>query len=109
LVIVVTEQPNTTKPSQAFNKDESRYLSNVNSGVQSFYKILPVGSKLRDMVEAWARRDSEIMGASNNANDLLPLFEANKKAKQESLKQAQKKDSIEKPSQGGGLSGNKKA
>ncbi len=92
LVILDTEQPNTTKPSQAFNKDESRYLSNVNSGVQSFYQALPVGSKLRDMVETWARRDLEVMGASNNANDLLPLFEANKKAKQENLKQAQKKD-----------------
>lgn len=89
LVLFDLEQPNTTKVVQQFNKDEKRYLHNVNSGVQSLYQILPIGSKMRDDVEAWARRDSEIMSADNNANDLLPLFEANKKAIQDALKLAQ--------------------
>jgi hypothetical protein len=79
IVLLDLEQPNTTKVAQQCNKDRGRYLHNINSGVQSFYKELPMGSKLRDYVESWARRDPEIMSAGNNANDLLPLFEANKK------------------------------
>lgn len=78
LVVVDTEQPNTMKPSQQFNQDESRYLFNVNSGVQSLYQSLPQGYKPREHVEKWARDDKDVMGA-NNAKDLIKLFDANKK------------------------------
>lgn len=91
LVLIDLEQPNTMKPSQMFNKDKSRYGHNINSGVQSFYQSLPVGSKLRDYVEKWARRDLEMMGA-DNAKDLISLFDANKKAVQDAKDIAQDKE-----------------
>lgn len=80
LVILDTEQPNTMKPSQVFNggdQAKSRFLFNVNCGVQSLYQALPKGSKARDRVEKWARQDKEVMGA-NNVKDLIKLFEDNK-------------------------------
>lgn len=77
LAFIDTEQPNTTKPSQAFDKDHLRYRHNINAGVQSLYKLLPQGSKQREYVEQWARNDTDIMDAPN-VKDLLVEFEANK-------------------------------
>ncbi len=81
LVILDTEQPNTMKPSQVFNggdQAKSRFLFNVNCGVQSLYQVLPQGSKARDRVEKTVRQDKEVMGAYN-VQDLIKLFEDNKK------------------------------
>ncbi len=80
LIILDTEQPNTTKPSQAFNKDAKRYLHNVCSGVQSLYDLLPKDSEARKNVRIWAKKDPEVMKAPN-IKDLLKKWPLQDKKK----------------------------
>jgi len=62
LVVLDTEQPNTTKPSQLFNKDKKRYKHNITCGAQSLYKTLAVRKlKARHHVVRFMEKDRDFL------------------------------------------------
>jgi len=72
-----TEQPNTMKPDQAFNKCKKRLGHSRCCAVQTLYKCFPKKSEQRKIVEAYVANDPEILGACN-IKDFLNLTEQNK-------------------------------
>jgi hypothetical protein len=82
LALVDTEQPNSTKPSQAWNKDKDRYKFNVSAALQTLYETLQEleAYKACETLKKIVREDKDLMDKQENNNGCFyKIFDEEKK------------------------------